>query len=150
MKMCSYMIHKYFLQVTTLYVVQNYAILVVLAQLLTTLVWIECDGSHGSYFLEWWGYIFGFCAKSHIIISFLFEPVSLLSWFVALLFSFSFEWLLMGCFLRLEFSVLTCLFIGNQKRLVFFSIHALRSAYYIISSLYNFSFFLCLLILIGC
>ena len=25
--------------------------------------------------------------------------------------SFSFEWLLMGCFLRLEFSVLTCLFI---------------------------------------
>ena len=55
------------------------------------------------------GHIFGFCAKSHIIISFLSEPFYL-DW-LHLLFSFSFEWLLMGCFLRREFSVLTCLFI---------------------------------------
>ena len=147
MKVCPRIIHKYFLQVTTLHVAQNYAILMVLAQLLTTLVWIECDGPDGSYFLEWGVHIFGFCAKSHIIISLLsFVPKvilsflfclsqwAFLSWLVALLFSFSFEWLLMGCFLCLEFSVLTCPFIGNQKKTCLFIFLILVSLF----TLYNF------------
>ena len=146
------MTHEYFLQVTTLHEAQNYAILVVVAQPLTTLVWIECDGSDGSYFLEWWGHFLVFVPK--VILSFLFclSQWAFLSWLVALLFSFSFEWLLMGCFLCHEFSVLTCLFLDLSFYLPHpcFIIHALRSADHIISLVYNFSFFLCLFILIGC
>ena len=113
----------------------------IVTQLSTTLVWIECDEPDGSYFLEWWGHIFCFCAKSYIIISFLSEPVSLFILIGCIAFSFSFEWLLMGCFLR-NFQYWLIFLSETKKRLVFFSIHALRSAYYIISSLYNFSFFL--------
>ena len=85
------------------------------AQLSTTLVWIECDGPDGSYFLEWWGHIFCFCAKSYIIISLLSKPVSLFILIGCIAFQFFF-WVLMGCFLCLEFSGLTCLFIGNQRK----------------------------------
>ena len=142
------MMHKYFLQVTTP-MWHKIAILVVLAQLLTTLVWIECDEPDGSYFLEWWGHIFGFCAKSHIIIYFLSEPVSLFILMGCIAFQFFFWVIIDGLFsLPWIFSIDLSFYWKPKRDLSFylphpcFIIHALRSAYHIISLLYNFSFFL--------
>ena len=145
------MIHEYFLQVTTpmWHKIVSFN-LVVLAQLLTTLVWttlvwIECDGPVGSYFLEWWGHIFGFCAKSHIIIYFMSEPVSLFILIGCIAFQFFF-WVIIDGLFSLPWIFSIDLSFPHPC----FIIHALRSAYHITSLLYNFSFFLCLFILIGC
>ena len=101
---------------------QNYAILVVLAHLLTTLVWIECDRPDGSYFLEWWGHIFGFCAKSHIIISFLSEPVSLFILIGCIAFQFFFWVIIDGLFsLPWIFSIDLSFYRKPKKDLVFLS-----------------------------
>ena len=95
---------------------------VVLAQLLTTLVWIECDDS---YFLQWWGHIFVFCAKNHIIISFLSEPFYL-DW-LHLLFKFFFWVIIDGLFSPpWIFSIDMSFYLPHP----WFIIHALRSAYF--------------------
>ena len=152
MKVCLYMIHKHSLSITTHHMTSYdtklcHFFFVVLAQLLTTLVWIECDGPDGSYFLEWWGHIFGFCAKSHIITSFLSEPVSPFTLIGCIAFQFFFWVIIDGLFSPpWIFSIDLPFYLPHPC----FIIHTLLTAYYKISLLYNFSFFLGLFILIGC
>ena len=103
-------------------------------------MWIECDGPDGSYFLEWLGHIFGFYAKSHIIISFLSEPVSLFILIGCIAFQFFFWVIIDGLFsLPWIFSIDLSFYRKPKKDLSFylphpcFIIHALRFANHIIS-----------------
>ena len=98
-----------------------------------------------------------FCAKSHIIISLLSEPVSIFILIGCIAFQFFFWVIIDGLFsLPWIFSIDLSFYRKPKKDLSFylphpcFIIHALRSAYRIISLAYNFSFFLYLFILIGC